>query len=75
MSHLAIHIGLSGREFYLARVSGQHVLVTSVKQARRFRSHASAEAAVQDLNATYPPAVQRNCSYRIEELTAERGAK
>lgn len=72
MSHVAVIVGISGRERYLARAgTSRNGEVPDRKHARRFRCAASAETAAQTHIATFKPLVQRLVSYRVEPADAE----
>lgn len=62
MSFVAIIVGLSGDEFYLAR-QGE---TTEAKKAQRFRSPQTAEGAAQGHINAQKPVVARHMAFRVE---------
>lgn len=61
MSHVAVIVGVSGEERFLA----DHRVVSEKKQAKKFRSEASAETAAKAHIAAFPAVIQRHMTYQV----------
>lgn len=72
MSHLAIIIGISGCERYLARDGATpNGEVERVNEARRFRAADSAERAAREHIGRFAPCVQRHMGFVVKPADPE----
>jgi hypothetical protein len=67
MSHVAVIVGISGNERFLARENGE---TAEKKRARRFRSEDSAKRAAESHIVGHAPVIARALSYRVESEDA-----
>lgn len=66
MSHVAVIVGISGRERFLARDARLHPETTERKRAKGFRSDSAAKRAAEGYLERYQPCVRKHMAFRVE---------